>query len=59
MKPDPTLARIREARHRISEEFDHDPKRLIEHYIKLQQRDRDRLVSPLRGREEPEGGEKA
>ncbi len=45
MKSDSTLARIREVRHRISEEFDHDPKRLIEHYIELQERHRDRLVS--------------
>ena len=59
MKPDPTLARIREVRHLISEEFDHDPKRLIEHYIKLQERHRDRLVSPPKAEEEPERDEKA
>ncbi len=45
MKPDSTLADIRETRHLISEEFGHDPKRLVEHYIQLQQRHRDRLVS--------------
>ncbi len=45
MKPDSTLAQIRETRHLISEEFGHDPKRLIEHYIQLQKRHRDRLVS--------------
>lgn len=52
-----TLARIREVRHEISKEFDHDPKRLIEHYIELQQQHHDRLVassarqSMLRGKE--------
>jgi hypothetical protein len=47
MNPDPTIARIREARHRISELCGHDPKRLIEYYIKLQQEEyADRLVRP-------------
>ena len=55
MIPDPTLVHIRETRHRISEEFDHDPKRLIEHYIELQERHRDRLVSsPSPVEERPE-----
>jgi len=55
MKPDPTLARIRETRHRISEQFDHDPNRLIEHYMELQERHRDRLVSfPGPAHEQPE-----
>jgi hypothetical protein len=46
MKPDPTLARVREARHEISARFGHDPKRLIEHYIKLQEQHADRIVCP-------------
>jgi len=45
MEPDPTLQRIREVRHRISEECGHDPKRLIEYYMNLQEQYRDRLVS--------------
>lgn len=46
MLPDPTIARVREARHRISERFGHDPKRLVEYYMKLQEQDefRDRLI---------------
>jgi len=49
MNSDPTIAQIREARHRISEACGHDPKRLIEYYIKLQQeRYADRLVRPSR-----------
>jgi len=42
-RPEPTIdpddeeiARVREARHRISERFGHDPYRLVAHYIDLQ-----------------------
>jgi hypothetical protein len=38
MQDDPAITRIREVRHRISEQFDHDPKKLVEHYIRLQAR---------------------
>ena len=41
---DPTIDEIRAVRHRISEQFGHDPKKLCEHYMKLQERHRDRLV---------------
>ncbi len=39
MKPkdDPTIARIRAARHRISQQSDHDPQKLVAHYIALQE----------------------
>lgn len=43
-KDDPTISRIREARHRISEKCGHDPRRLVEYYTKLQERHRDRLM---------------
>ena len=46
MKDDPAIAAIREVRHRISAEVDHDPKKLVEYYQKLQERHRDRLVEP-------------
>ena len=42
---DPVIDEIRAVRHRISEEFGHDPKKLCEHYMKLQeQKYADRLV---------------
>jgi hypothetical protein len=44
METESTLARVRKARHEISAELGHDPQRLIEHYISLQQQHRDRLV---------------
>jgi hypothetical protein len=44
---DPTIERIREARHRISERCGHDPKRLVEYYMKLQEEKyADRLAVP-------------
>jgi hypothetical protein len=43
LKPDPSIDEVREARHRISARFDHDPARLIDHYIKLQDEYRERL----------------
>jgi len=46
MKDDPTIARIREARRRISEECGDDTRRLVEHYVQLQERHRDRLIAP-------------
>ena len=45
MKDDPTIDRIRRARHKISERCEHDPKRLVEYYMKLQQRHRERLLA--------------
>ena len=44
MKDDPTIARIREVRHRISQQFEHDPKKLVEHYLRLQERHKERLL---------------
>ena len=44
MYPDPALDEIREVRHRISEQFGHDPRKLIEYYMELQKEYADRLV---------------
>ncbi len=46
MKPkdDPTIARIRETRHRISERFGHDPQKLVDYYIELQKKYQDRIL---------------
>jgi hypothetical protein len=41
---DVVVDEIREVRHRISEQFDHDPERLAAYYMELQQRYADRLV---------------
>jgi hypothetical protein len=39
LKDDPTIAGIRETRHHISEEFGHDPQRIVEYYIELQKKE--------------------
>jgi hypothetical protein len=44
MQPDSPLVRVRKARCRISEQCGNDPKRLVEYYMELQKRHRDRLV---------------
>ena len=41
---DPVIDEIREIRHRISEQFGHDPVKLVAHYMQLQERYRDRLI---------------
>lgn len=44
LPPDPVIEEIREVRHRISERFGHDPKRLLEYYMRLQEQHRDRFI---------------
>jgi hypothetical protein len=46
LKSDPGIMRIRRVRHRISEECDHDPRKVVDHYIKLQKRYTGRLLAP-------------
>jgi predicted house-cleaning noncanonical NTP pyrophosphatase (MazG superfamily) len=42
---DEEIARIREVRHRISEEFGHNPYRLVAYYTELQKEHPEKLVS--------------
>lgn len=44
MKSDKAIEEIRTVRKKISAEFDNDPKKLIEHYIELQDQYKERLV---------------
>ena len=37
-KDNPTIERIRETRHRISEEHSHDPQKIVEYYLELQKK---------------------
>jgi hypothetical protein len=43
-KNDPTIERIRETRHRISEKHDHDPQKMVEYYMELQKKYERRLL---------------
>ena len=45
MKDDPTIERIRTARHKISEACQHDPGQLVRYYIQLQKQHKDRLLN--------------
>lgn len=42
--PDPVIDEVRAVRRRISARFGHDPKKLVEHYMGLQERHHDRLI---------------
>ena len=43
-KDDPTIDRIRETRHRISEAHSHDPQKVVEYYIELQKKYKRRFL---------------
>jgi hypothetical protein len=48
---DDLIEEIREARHRISARFDHDPERLVAYYMEKQERHSARLLRPEPGTE--------
>ena len=52
MKEDQAIAEIGEVRHRISEECDHDPQKLISYYKELQLRHKERLLRSEESKEE-------
>ena len=45
MKDDPTIQRIRDARHRISEKNQHDPRKVVQYYVELQKKYENRISS--------------
>lgn len=45
---DPVIDEIREVRRQISQRFDNDPKKLVEHYMELQERYRERFAVEAR-----------
>lgn len=53
---DIAIDRVREVRHKISARFDHDTKRLIDHYIEYQKKFADRL-EPMTKRHKTESSE--
>ena len=59
MEPDSPIARVRKARQEISEQFGHDPKRLVEHYMKLQEQYKERLVNSTEAKPKPEDDKSA
>lgn len=55
VKDDPVIAEIRAARSLISAKCDHDPRKVVEYYIKLQEAYRQRLVKFVEPKEEDKG----
>ncbi len=49
---DPVIERIREARHQISEEHNHDPEKVVAYYVELQKRYSQRLLEPSQSEED-------
>lgn len=43
-RSDPVIDEVREVRHRISARVNHDPAKLVEYYMKLQEEYSNRLV---------------
>lgn len=46
MKPDPAIEEVRAVRHRISEEFGHDTRALLDHYRELEKLHPQRVQRP-------------
>lgn len=40
---DPTISRVRDARHHISEKFGHDPRKIVAYYLQFQE-EQERLL---------------
>ena len=57
MNADRLVDEVREGRRRISESVGHDLDRLVDYYQRLQERHRDRLISPPKPR--PKTGDEA
>jgi hypothetical protein len=55
MKPDPVIDRVRAARQAISERHAHDPKKLVEYYMKRQKDLSARLATPRKVEVEEKG----
>jgi hypothetical protein len=51
MQEDQVISQIREVRRQISEECDHDPRKLISYYKKLQQKHQERMVRSEKDKE--------
>jgi hypothetical protein len=43
-KDNPLIERIRNVRHQISQEYHHDPRQLVEHYMELEKKHRGRFI---------------
>jgi hypothetical protein len=53
MKPDKAIEEIRAIRHKISAEYGHDTKALLDHYKELEKHYQDRIISKRLGIKNP------
>lgn len=56
---DPAIEEVREVRRTISRRFGHDPTRIVEYYLRLQERYRERFVKERPRREEDQDEQEA
>jgi len=49
LPPDPVIDEIREVRRQVSARFDHDPERLMAHYLEVQKKYADRVIGATSG----------
>jgi hypothetical protein len=54
MQDDPAITGIHEVRHHISKQFDHDPKKLVEHHMRLQAQYINRFLGLAKGEDTEE-----
>jgi hypothetical protein len=54
---DDVIEEVREIRRKISAQFDHDPVKLVEHYMELQKRHADRLIDQRTSKRQNESAE--
>lgn len=59
MQDDLAIAHMREVRHRISQQHAHDPKKLVEYYLQLQEKYKDRLLEQVKSKKPEEASAQA
>jgi hypothetical protein len=59
MQDDLAIVYVREVRHRISQQHAHDPKKLVEYYLQLQEKYKDRLLEQVKSKKPEEASAQA
>ena len=59
MQDDPAIVHVREVRHLISQQHAHDPKKLVEYYLQLQEKYKDRLLEQVKSKKPEEASAQA
>jgi hypothetical protein len=59
MQDDLAIVHVREVRHRNSQQHAHDPKKLVEYYLQLQEKYKDRLLEQVKSKKPEEASAQA